>query len=50
MKLVLLIASFSLLGCIPEEDCHTTDEVVRYRTETTEFYTISVPVYREVCK
>lgn len=41
-----------LVGCLPEENCVTTDEVDYYRTNDTnkEFYTITEPVYKTVCE
>lgn len=48
--LILLVGLFSLVGCIEEENCYNTDEIIRFRTETTEFYTITIPVYKQVCE
>ena len=41
---------FSLVGCIEDEDCHSTGEVDYYKTTETEFYTLSEPVYKQVCE
>jgi len=42
--LILLLA-----GCVPEENCRTTDKVDHYKTTETEFYTVTEPVYETVC-
>lgn len=47
---MMLLVLFSLTGCLPEEDCVTTDEVIDYRTKETEFYTITEPEYKVVCE
>ena len=39
-----------LSACVEEENCVNTGEVLRYKTEKTEFYTITVPVYKMECK
>lgn len=49
-RIILLVICFSLAGCLEEENCVETDKIIRYRTETTEFYTISIPVYEMRCE
>lgn len=48
--LILLAGLFSLAGCLEEENCYNTDEVLYYKTDTTEFYTVTKPVYKQVCE
>lgn len=50
MRNILFLLCFNLVGCIEEENCYTTNIVDYYKTTTTEFYTISEPVYKVVCE
>ena len=46
--LIMLAVCFSLVACIEEESYCDTGEVDYFKTEETEFYTITVPVYKKV--
>lgn len=48
--LMILVVLFSMTGCIEEENCYETGVVDHYKTETTEYYTVSVPVYKVICE
>lgn len=45
---ILIVSILLLMGCT-SETCVDTDEVIRYKTEETKYYTITTPVYRQVC-
>ena len=51
MKSIILFSMFLLLaGCLEEENCYDTLEVDYYRTIPTRYYTVTEPVYKQVCE
>ncbi len=48
--LIMLLALSSLIGCLPEEDCYETDEIIRWEEKTNYYTTYMEPVYKWECE